>query len=231
MAVDPRDIVNLTPKFLNTIYKHFKNDIPDSNWDLKLHLCVTMLRGFLQRGKHKTIKKHQKFLAKSHIPSPPSISIKKTFIPETCRSQAEDIMAGLLSGQEEKVGWRWKEDPMKQNPIKGEWVEAKNRKKITAADRVILYIHGGAYFMGSAAQHRFLIQKIAKTGAARAFSFDYRLAPQSPFPAAVVDSLAAYFYLIQPPADAGFEPISPKQIVLMGDSAGGGLALAVLLVL
>ncbi|CAG8500499.1 4719_t:CDS:2 [Funneliformis mosseae] len=231
MAVDPRDIATLTPKFLSTVFKHFKNDIPDSNWDLKLHLAITMVRGILQRGKHKTIEKQQKLLAKAHIPSPPSISIKKAIVPETCRSQAEDIMAGLLSGQEEKVGWRWKEDPMKQNPIKGEWVEAKNRKKITSADRVILYIHGGAYFMGSAAQHRFLIQRVAKAGAARAFSFDYRLAPQSPFPAAVVDTLAAYFYLIQPPADAGFDPISPKNIVVMGDSAGGGLALSIMLVL
>ncbi|CAB4445437.1 unnamed protein product [Rhizophagus irregularis] len=231
MAVDPKDIAALTPKFLSTVYKHFKNDIPDSNWDLKLHLGVTMLRSFLQRGKHKTIEKHQKFLGKAHIPSSPSVSVKKTIVPETCRSQAEDIMAGLLSGQEEKVGWRWKEDPMKQSPLKGEWVEAKNRKKLTSTDRVILYIHGGAYFMGSAAQHRFLIQKVAKASAARAFSIDYRLAPQSPFPAAVVDSLAAYLYLIQPPADAGFDPINPKQIVIMGDSAGGGLALSLMLVL
>lgn len=128
-----------------------------------------MLKSFLERSKHKTIEKHQKFLGKAHLPSGPSTLIKKAIIPETCRSQAEDIMAGLLSGQEEKVGWRWKEDPMKQNPLKGEWVESKTRKRFTDADRVILFIHGGGYFMGSAAQHRFFVQKVAKAGAARAF--------------------------------------------------------------
>jgi len=53
-------------------------------------------------------------------------------------------------------------------------------------------------------------------------SVDYRLAPQSPFPAAVIDTLAAYLYLIQPPANSGLNPINPSNIVIMGDSAGGG---------
>ncbi|CAG8763784.1 15096_t:CDS:2, partial [Acaulospora morrowiae] len=201
------------------------------NWDLRLHLGVTMLKSFLQRSKHKTIEKQQKFHAKAHFPVSPSTLVKKAIVPETCRSQAEDIMAGLLSGQEEKVGWRWKDDPMKNTPLKGEWIESKTRKKLTDVDRVILYVHGGAYFMGSAAQQRFMIQKVAKAGAARVFGFDYRLAPQSPFPAALVDTLAAYLYLIQPPSDAGFDPINPKNIIIMGDSAGGGLALSTLLVL
>ncbi|CAG8532773.1 10959_t:CDS:2 [Dentiscutata erythropus] len=231
MALDPKDLAELTPMFISTVYKHFRNEIPDSNWDLRLHLAVAMLRSVLQRSKNKTIEKHQKFLAKAHLPSSHSTLVKKAIVPETCRSQAEDIMAGLLSGQEEKVGWRWKDDPMKQTPLRGEWVESKTRKKSTDVDRVILYVHGGAYILGSAAQHRFLIQKIAKEGAARAFGFDYRLAPQSPFPAALIDTLAAYLYLIQPPSDAGFEPINPKNIIIMGDSAGGGLALSTMLVL
>ena len=51
---------------------------------------------------------------------------------------------------------------------------------------------------------------------------DYRLAPDSPFPAAIHDALAAYLYLIDPPADSGVAPVDPKNIVIMGDSAGGG---------
>lgn len=51
---------------------------------------------------------------------------------------------------------------------------------------------------------------------------DYRLAPDSPFPAAIHDALAAYLYLLDPPADSGFAPVDPKNIVIMGDSAGGG---------
>lgn len=52
---------------------------------------------------------------------------------------------------------------------------------------------------------------------------DYRLAPDSPFPAALHDALAAYLYLINPPADAGVKAVDPKNIVIMGDSAGGGI--------
>ncbi|PKB95809.1 alpha/beta-hydrolase [Rhizophagus irregularis] len=55
---------------------------------------------------------------------------------------------------------------------------------------------------------------------------DYRLAPQNQFPAALQDALAAYLYLLNPPKDAGFEPLNPKNIVISGASAGGGLSLA-----
>src|ERR1044071_5708085 len=57
-------------------------------------------------------------------------------------------------------------------------------------------------------------------------AIDYRLAPQNQFPAALQDALAAYLYLLNPPKDAGFEPLNPKNIVISGDSAGGGLSMA-----
>ena len=55
---------------------------------------------------------------------------------------------------------------------------------------------------------------------------DYRLAPQNQFPAALQDALAAYLYLLNPPKDAGFEPLDPKEIIIAGGSAGGGLSIA-----
>jgi acetyl esterase/lipase len=57
-------------------------------------------------------------------------------------------------------------------------------------------------------------------------AINYRLAPQNQFPAGLQDALAAYLYLLNPPKDAGFEPLNPKDIVITGDSAGGGLSLA-----
>ncbi|RUO96606.1 hypothetical protein BC936DRAFT_141752 [Jimgerdemannia flammicorona] len=77
--------------------------------------------------------------------------------------------------------------------------------------------------------HRFITWRISKYGKARTFAINYRLAPQHPFPAAVEDALAAYLYLLEPPADAGFRPVDPKHIVIAGDSAGGGLTMATLL--
>jgi epsilon-lactone hydrolase len=87
---------------------------------------------------------------------------------------------------------------------------------------VLLYLHGGAYVVGSARTGARLAVALARRAGTRAVSLDYRLAPEHPFPAAVDDGLAAYRELL----DTG---VGPEEIVLAGDSAGGGLAIATLL--
>ena len=62
-------------------------------------------------------------------------------------------------------------------------------------------------------------------------AINYRLSPQYPFPCAIQDALAAYLYLIRPPPEAKHKPVKPEHIVIMGDSAGGGLSLATLQVI
>jgi len=88
-------------------------------------------------------------------------------------------------------------------------------------DRVVLYFHGGAYCLGSLDTHRGLAATVARAAQARALLIDYRLAPEHPFPAAVLDAQAAYAWLL----DQG---IVPEQVALAGDSAGGGLLLALM---
>ena len=83
----------------------------------------------------------------------------------------------------------------------------------------ILYLHGGAYCVGSPATHRAITSHIARRTAARVFVADYRLAPEHPFPAALDDAVAAYRALLR-------DGVSPQRIAIIGDSAGGGLALA-----
>ncbi|KIL68736.1 hypothetical protein M378DRAFT_70444 [Amanita muscaria Koide BX008] len=97
--------------------------------------------------------------------------------------------------------------------------------------RCILYAHGGGYFFGSVDQERYSIERFARKINGRVFAIDYRLAPQYPFPCAIHDLLAAYLYLIDPPEGADHRPVNPGHIVIAGDSAGGGLALALLQVL
>ncbi|SGY34354.1 BQ5605_C002g01619 [Microbotryum silenes-dioicae] len=92
--------------------------------------------------------------------------------------------------------------------------------------RCILYIHGGAYFFGSPNTHRFSIWRYARKIGGRAFALQYRLSPQFPFPCALADALASYIYLIRPPIGAKHKPVDPKKLVIAGDSAGGGLTLA-----
>jgi len=89
-------------------------------------------------------------------------------------------------------------------------------------DRGVLYLHGGGYVLGSIDTHAELMARVAASCRAPVLGVDYRLAPEHPFPAAIDDALASYEHLIE----AG---IKPEAIVLAGDSAGGGLALALLL--
>ncbi|KAF9646179.1 alpha/beta-hydrolase [Thelephora ganbajun] len=97
--------------------------------------------------------------------------------------------------------------------------------------RCILYLHGGGYYFGSVDQERYSIQRFARKINGRVFAINYRLSPQYPFPCAIQDALAAYLYLIQPPPEAKHKPVKPQHIVIMGDSAGGGLSLATLQVI
>jgi acetyl esterase/lipase len=85
----------------------------------------------------------------------------------------------------------------------------------------VLYFHGGVYVMGDAFLAADLASQVGRRTRATAFSVDYRLAPEHPYPAAVDDALAAYQALL----DAG---TAPSDIVLAGESAGGGLAIATL---
>jgi epsilon-lactone hydrolase len=88
-------------------------------------------------------------------------------------------------------------------------------------DGVILFFHGGAYVMGAPDTHRAMLARLSELTGLRAVLPDYRLAPEHPFPAAVEDARAAYCALIE----RGY---TPDQIVLGGDSAGGGLMLGLL---
>lgn len=95
-------------------------------------------------------------------------------------------------------------------------------------NRVMLYIPGGGYYFGSVNTHRFQILRIARKFGGFAFAVNYRKAPQFPFPCALQDCLAAYLYLIRPPPHAKHPAIDPSRIVIAGDSAGGGLSVALL---
>jgi len=89
-------------------------------------------------------------------------------------------------------------------------------------DRCLLYLHGGAWCMGSPRTHRGLVADLARGARVRALSVDYRLAPEHPYPAGLDDCVAAYGWLLE-------RRVDPSRIVVAGDSAGGNLALALLL--
>lgn len=98
----------------------------------------------------------------------------------------------------------------------GLWISNRRRN-----DSVILYFHGGAYVVGSPETHAAMLAELARRTGGRVFAPRYRFAPENPFPAAFDDALTAW-------AGLRAKGYAPRDIVIGGDSAGGGLALALL---
>lgn len=90
------------------------------------------------------------------------------------------------------------------------------------AERVVLHLHGGVYCLGSSATHRGLAARVSEQARAAVLLPDYRLAPEHPFPAALDDALATYRWLLEE------REVAPSRLAVTGDSAGGGLAAALL---
>jgi len=94
--------------------------------------------------------------------------------------------------------------------------------RLSESCRDVLFLHGGGFIVGSPALYRHFTWRIASAAHARVLVVDYRLAPEHPFPAALDDAVRAYRWLL---ADGA----KPQRIAVIGDSAGGGLALSLLL--
>jgi acetyl esterase/lipase len=92
-------------------------------------------------------------------------------------------------------------------------------RRTSRPERHVLFLHGGGYIAGSPRLYRHITWRFADATEARIAALDYRLAPEHPYPAALEDAVSAWHALVAEEAD-------PSNIVIMGDSAGGGLALA-----
>lgn len=103
--------------------------------------------------------------------------------------------------------------------VRGEWLIPAG---VEQEQNVLLYLHGGGYVSCSPSSHLPITSSLARLLKWRVFSLGYRLAPEHPFPAAVDDAAAAYSWLLTQGA-------RPETIAVAGDSAGGGLAMALLL--
>lgn len=106
-------------------------------------------------------------------------------------------------------------EEVKDCPFKAEWVIPPEM----CSDKIIFYTHGGGYGMGDLVSSRALVASIAKKTGIKVFSFEYRLAPEHPYPAAFNDTCDAYNYILK----LGY---CANDIISLGDSAGGGLAVS-----
>ena len=109
--------------------------------------------------------------------------------------------------------------------LSAEWIRPLATVRDPAGnDPAIFYTHGGGYVSGSCNDHRAFVAKMVKWSGIGALLFEYRLAPEHPYPAALEDTLAAYRWLLA-------QGVSASRIAMAGESAGGGLCLATLLAL
>ncbi|MBU0712226.1 alpha/beta hydrolase [bacterium] len=113
-----------------------------------------------------------------------------------------------------KVSKRVQIESTRINQISAEWITPDN----CPSNTIIMYMHGGAYCAGSLNTHRAFLGRLAMACKCKVFNIEYRLAPEYPYPAALNDVFAVYNYLMK--------TFPANKIVFAGDSAGGGLAVA-----
>jgi acetyl esterase/lipase len=146
-----------------------------------------------------------------------------------------DAIRTLLASKPRPVGWAERRqrldeigsiwpvaddvtiDPVDLDGVAGEWSIAGD----SDPSRFLLYFHGGGYCSGSILSHRRMVTEAGRAARVRTLAVNYRLAPEYPFPAAFEDALKAWRFLRR-------QGIGPEKIAVGGDSAGGGLTLALL---
>lgn len=190
------------------------------SWGIEMSVFTRIMRDTAAYTEFATIAGMQQFFdLSSFLPVPKDGLIT----PVTYRVKKRGLRGLLKEADEAEDGTReltgeWVVGKQTWKRLQAEWRSGKSTDK----ERVILYIHGGAYFIMSAVTHRPITISLSKYTECRVFAVNYRLAPDCKFPGPLHDVVSSWFRLVD---DLG---IPPQNIVLGGDSAGGGLTLALL---
>lgn len=222
----------VTPSVIETYFSHYLKRAPlrqKPTAHISYHEGLRLIREFLEYSSKHTVEDLQNFTAQ-WVPCPTWVRINDAEIaPKFLDRAARSVQAQLGHRGLEMIGgktwWQWRRP---DSPLRAEWIEMKKEyleRKRTGAkcERVILYVHGGAYYFGSVDEHRYQMQRHARKLKARVLSPRYRLAPQFPFPCGLYDCIATYYYLL--------EHFKPSEILFAGDSAGAGMVVSMLVIL
>ena len=222
----------ITPSVIETYFSHFLNRAPlreKPTAHISYHEGLRLIREFLDYSAKHSVEDLQAFTAQ-WVPVPTwvrtqDVGINAQYLERSARLLQEQLGPSGIELVGGKTWWQWRRP---DTPLKAEWVEMKkdyNERKRSGAkcNRVILYVHGGAYYFGSVDEHRYQMQRHARKLKAKVFAPRYRLSPQYPFPCGLQDCIAAYLQLL--------EDYQPSQILFAGDSAGGGMVLSMLVTL
>lgn len=214
----------------------------EKKWDLRTMLTITTIRGIMENSSS-SVTQQQNFSLKR-----PAVKANQLIVPVTLPSPEDGQKDGgvrqVLCRAIDELKETGKEEydipPVKA--VEGEWqawTADKDIKKLTrlsekerydlmmretTSPAVVLYFHGGAYYLMDPASHRDGAARISHMAGGRAFNVRYRLAPQHPFPAALLDAFVTYLSLLYPPPGSLHDPVKPEHIVFAGDSAGANLS-------
>ncbi|RFU80272.1 hypothetical protein TARUN_1948 [Trichoderma arundinaceum] len=214
--------------------------------DLRSNLLVAFIRSLLTPSKPRSISYIQNLTTRNvdikgkiwvslyASPPPPETDIRDALL-QALESMRDPIVEenkmripSLAPVEAEWTGYRASASAKDPLPIISESAKYNEMMKECKEPATVLYFHGGAYYLCDPASHRPTVKRLAKLTRGRCYSVRYRLAPQEPFPSALLDALVSYFTLLYPPPDAYHDAVKPEHIVFAGDSAGGNLALALL---
>ncbi|KAL8903064.1 MAG: hypothetical protein Q9207_004174 [Kuettlingeria erythrocarpa] len=214
-----------------------------SKWDLRTEITVRIIRSLLDNPNPTPLAKQQRWSLRD-----PGIKgkmwISKITLPRPDEEDIRDVLVEAIASQDEGEGIYTVPPIM---PVEAEWAgyranvghdrqrldlsEAQHYEKLMAevtSPVTILYFHGGAHFMMDPASHRIPVSRLAHLTNGRCLSVRYRLAPQNPFPCALLDAFQAYISLLLPAPGSFHVAVPVKHIVFAGDSAGGNITLALL---
>ncbi|KAL9602359.1 MAG: hypothetical protein Q9219_001925 [cf. Caloplaca sp. 3 TL-2023] len=212
-----------------------------SKWDLRTEMTIRILRSILDNPEPVSLLKQQKWSLKD-----PGIKgkmwISKVTMAKPEEEDIRDTLIEAIDSLNDGKGTYTKPDII---PVEAEWTgyranvrhdrprldlsEAQHYERLMAevtSPVMILYFHGGAHIMMDPSSLRYITSRLAHLTNGRCLSVRYRLAPQNPFPCALLDAFQAYLSLMYPPPGSFHEPVSSRNIVFAGDSAGGNLCLA-----
>jgi acetyl esterase/lipase len=216
-------------------------------WTLQQQLIITVMRSILgpeagpkklsssQRASlHDPGVKGKKWISRYTIPKPPEGSsdvAERLFSAiDALKSTGDGDEAAYKKPELAAIDVEWtghRADAGDSDPEPPDMSESEkyaNLMKEVTSDAVVLYLHGGAYYLMSPASHRHVTSRLARLTGGRCMSVAYRLAPQNPFPSALMDALVAYLSLLSPPPGAPHSAVPASKIVISGDSAGGNLS-------
>lgn len=187
----------VTPTVIETAITHYLNRGPlrqKPTAHISYHQGLELIRRFLHYASFHTVDELQAF-TRQWVPVPTWVDVKEVEIPAGQLRRAADYIQQELGPEGiEQVGgknwWQWRQNDA---PLKAEWIEMwkdkEERKKSADSKgrRIMLYVHGGAYYFGSVDEHRYQMQRHARKLKARVLAPKYRLAPQFPFPCGLQD--------------------------------------------